>query len=72
MRIRTEEHYIETEIPWKEPKQTKNTVETDRYYETGVVSGHSKLYELLEEFDKGARGDVNKICYILRNLEADE
>ena len=33
---------IETEIPWQEPKQTKDTAETDRYYDTGVVFGHSK------------------------------
>lgn len=46
-------YFIETKIPWQEPKQAKDTVETDRYYETGVVSDHSKLYELLEEIDKG-------------------
>ena len=35
-------YFIETEIPWQEPRQTKDTAETDRYYDTGVVSGHSK------------------------------
>lgn len=46
-------YFIETEIPWEEPKQAEDTVETDRYYETGTISGRSKLYELLEEIDKG-------------------
>lgn len=34
-------------------EQAIDTIEADRYYETGVFSGHCKLYELLEEIDKG-------------------
>lgn len=49
-------YFIKSDNPWHELKRTKDkpkdTFKTDRYYQTGVVSGHSKIYELLEKTGK--------------------
>ncbi len=48
-----ESYFIRYTNPCYESREAKGTIVADRYYETGVVSGHSKLYELREEIDKG-------------------
>lgn len=45
-------YFIRYTNPCYKSREAKDAIETDRYYQTGVVSGHSKIYELLEETGK--------------------
>lgn len=51
-KCRIDLYFIRYTNPCYKSREAKDTIKTDRYYQTGIVSGHSKIYELLEETSK--------------------